>query len=122
MSLVTFDKNWDKHVKMARQIIVIRLIIFPTFVAECKTTNTPKTTKPFSFMKFISTLSLSLIFAFLTLNTQAQLFENFEDGSKNYYAPSPIELSTGDWMFAEALIGTGVYDKKNGNKAARIWD
>lgn len=71
-------------------------------------------------MKFICSLTLSLILSFFVFNLQAQLFENFEEGSKNTYAPFSIELSTGEWMFDQALIGTTAGDKKNGLKSARI--
>jgi hypothetical protein len=71
-------------------------------------------------MKFISPLTLSLILSFFVFNLQAQLFEDFEAGSKSTYAPFAIELSTGEWMFDQALIGTLSSDKKNGLKSARI--
>ncbi|MBW6478187.1 MAG: T9SS type A sorting domain-containing protein [Bacteroidales bacterium] len=73
-------------------------------------------------MKFISSFVLSLILSFFALNLKAQLFENFEEGSKTSYAPFAIELSTGDWMFDDALVGTLASDKKNGLKSARIRD
>jgi hypothetical protein len=118
--LLNFVWIWDRFKKKVWPIIVIRLIIFPTFVAECITTTSPKTIKPFSFMKFISPLTLSLILSFFVFNLQAQLFEDFEAGSKSTYAPFAIELSTGDWMFDQALIGNLAGDKKNGLKSARI--
>ena len=71
-------------------------------------------------MKFISPLFLFLGFSLLAITLQAQLFENFEDGSKIAYTPFSIELSTGEWMFDNALLGTLAGDKKNGLKAARI--
>ncbi|MFN2396308.1 MAG: phospholipase D-like domain-containing protein [Bacteroidales bacterium] len=73
-------------------------------------------------MKLISPLTLSLIFSFIIFNLQAQLFEDIEQGSKNTYSPFAIELSTGDWMFDNALVGTLASDKKNGLKSARIRD
>jgi phosphatidylserine/phosphatidylglycerophosphate/cardiolipin synthase-like enzyme len=121
-NLFTFAYNWDSLKYKVWQIIVICLIIFPKFVAECKTTTSPKTVKPLSFMKLISPLFLTLIFSFIMLNLQAQLFEDFEQGSKTSYTAFAIELSTGEWMFDEALVGTLASDKKNGLKSARIRD
>ena len=65
---------------------------------------------------------LLLIFLSFVFTLQAQLFESFEEGSKITYAPFSIELSTGEWMFSGALIGTLAGDKKNGLKSARIQD
>ncbi len=73
-------------------------------------------------MRIISPLILLLIFLSFVFTLQAQLFESFEEGSKITYAPFSIELSTGEWMFSGALIGTLAGDKKNGLKSARIQD
>ena len=73
-------------------------------------------------MKYIFSLVLSLVLSFFISNLHAQLFEDFEEGSKISYEPFSIELLTGDWMFDDALIRTTAGDKKNGLKSARIRD
>lgn len=50
----------------------------------------------------------------------AQLFEDFEGGTKNSYAAATVDLASGPWMFDDALLGTLAGDKKNGLKSARI--
>lgn len=67
-------------------------------------------------------LTFSVVF-FLFLfagSVFAQLFEDFEQGTKNYYAYGQDMLGTGEWTFDDALIGTAAGDKKNGLKSARI--
>ena len=61
-----------------------------------------------------------IAFIFLSFSLQAQLFEDFEQGTKNYYASGQDVLETGEWTFVDALIGTTAGDKKNGLKSARI--
>lgn len=56
----------------------------------------------------------------LSLTAKAQLFENFEQGVKTSYIPSPVTLETGTWYFSDALIGTLANDKKNGAKSVRF--
>lgn len=46
--------------------------------------------------------------------------ENFESGSKLSYAVSDVVLSTGIWNLSDALLGTDVNDKKNGQKGVRL--
>ena len=48
--------------------------------------------------------------------------ETFESGSKTSYIPAVLTLSTGNWYFDNALIGTSTSDVKNGTKSARITD
>lgn len=65
------------------------------------------------------------VFTFLFLftfapTTQAQMFEDFEEGNKTSYAPASVSLETGSWFFDDALIGTLEQDKKNGYRSARI--
>ncbi len=55
-----------------------------------------------------------------TAPTQAALLENFEAGSKGAYAAAPEALSTGTWLFTEALIGSADQDHKDGEHAARL--
>jgi phosphatidylserine/phosphatidylglycerophosphate/cardiolipin synthase-like enzyme len=66
-------------------------------------------------LSFVLTTSL-----FITAN--AQLFENFETGVKPGYAEDSVTLTTGSWLFSDALIGTLDGDKKNGTRSARIRD
>lgn len=68
------------------------------------------------FFHFLVIITLSL----LSTNVNAQLIEDFEQGSKSYYAFGYDNLATGQWAFDEALIGTIDNDKKNGAKSARI--
>jgi hypothetical protein len=46
--------------------------------------------------------------------------EDMELGTKTSYATANITLSTGNWTFNDALIGTSTSDKKTGAKSARI--
>ena len=73
-------------------------------------------------MKNLRQISLFLIAVFSFTHLQAQLFEDFEQGTKITYAPFSVDLSSGEWMFNDALIGTSAGDKKNGQKSTRIRD
>lgn len=46
--------------------------------------------------------------------------ETFETGTKGSYTAASVTLSSGSWMFSDAVIGGEANDKKNGAKAARI--
>ncbi len=46
--------------------------------------------------------------------------ESVEQGTKQYYHKENISLSSGEWIFDDALIGESLSDKKNGNKSIRI--
>ncbi|KAA9327185.1 T9SS type A sorting domain-containing protein [Hymenobacter busanensis] len=49
------------------------------------------------------------------------LFEDFEAGVKASYTAGTVTLSSGDWLFTDALIGTTAgSDRFNGTKSARI--
>ncbi|EFM10790.1 Ig domain protein group 2 domain protein [Paenibacillus curdlanolyticus YK9] len=48
------------------------------------------------------------------------LSEYFESGTKGAYAAANVTLSTGSWMFSNALIGNLSTDKKIGTQAARL--
>jgi hypothetical protein len=49
------------------------------------------------------------------------LFEDFEQGTKTSYVPASVQLQSGGWTLAEALIGTTPNaDKFNGAKSARL--
>lgn len=52
--------------------------------------------------------------------TVAPTQEAFESGTKPDYATGTVTLSTGDWTFTDALLGTDVGDHKNGAQAARL--
>ncbi len=63
---------------------------------------------------------LAILVLLLPAPATAQLFEDFEDGTKGGYAAGTVQLSSGAWMFDEALIGSLDSDKKIGSRAARI--
>ncbi|NJM80032.1 MAG: DNA/RNA non-specific endonuclease [Flavobacterium sp.] len=46
--------------------------------------------------------------------------ETFESGTKTSYANGSVNLSSGTWFFANALLGDLTNDRKFGSKAARI--
>ncbi|MWC29793.1 Ig domain protein group 2 domain protein [Paenibacillus sp. MMS18-CY102] len=48
------------------------------------------------------------------------LSEYFESGTKGAYAAANVTLSSGSWMFNNALIGNLSTDKKSGTQSARI--
>ena len=64
---------------------------------------------------------LPLLALLLSITTaQAQLFEDFEEGSKTGYAGASVTLSTGDWYLDDALIGNLDNDKYNGSFGVRM--
>jgi len=71
-------------------------------------------------MKHFKPLSLFVFIFLLNGITQAQLFEDFEQGEKSSYAAGHDDLETGKWFFDDALIGNTTLDKKNGSRSARI--
>lgn len=70
-----------------------------------------------SLLIFIATFAV--IFAGLS-PVHAQLFENFESGTKTGYANGNVQLTTGSWFFNDALLGTLANDKKEGGQTSRI--
>lgn len=46
--------------------------------------------------------------------------ETFETGTKTAYAPADITLSTGQWNFSDALLGSLAGDHRNGGKCVRL--
>ncbi|MFY0254923.1 DNA/RNA non-specific endonuclease [Chitinophaga sp. 30R24] len=50
------------------------------------------------------------------------LAEDFETGSQNNYNSSEVALSSGNWYFKDALLGSLVEDHKTGRQALRIRD
>ncbi|TVQ83852.1 MAG: T9SS C-terminal target domain-containing protein, partial [Bacteroidetes bacterium] len=71
-------------------------------------------------MKKLVKLLLVQVIILQTLTVHAQFFEDFEQGTKNFYGMGPDTLETGEWIFNNALIGNTPGDKKNGLKSARI--
>ena len=73
--------------------------------------------------RFTNRFLISLWALFLlgtTLN--AQVTENFEIGSKNSYEADEVNLSSGVWLFDEALISGSTGDRVRDDRAARIRD
>lgn len=52
--------------------------------------------------------------------TLAPTQETFETGTKPDYPTGTVTLSTGDWTFTDALLGTDASDHKNGTQAVRV--
>ena len=52
--------------------------------------------------------------------TPTGFFEPFEAGSKGSYPTGTVTLTTGDYVFDDALIGASATDLKNGAKSARV--
>ncbi|HCX99534.1 MAG TPA: hypothetical protein DG754_05275 [Bacteroidales bacterium] len=73
-------------------------------------------------MRFFFHFMVIVTLSFLSTNANAQLIEDFEQGSKSYYIFGYDNLATGQWAFDDALIGTLANDKKNGAKSVRIRD
>ena len=71
-------------------------------------------------MRFIS--FLVAIFLTLPVSGFAQLFEDFEEGSKTAYAPGVVDFSTGPWLLDDALIGSAAGDRFHGTRSVRIRD
>ncbi len=67
-------------------------------------------------------LLLLLVLTLPLQEAQAQLFENFEEGSKGSYAAGNVELQTGEWLLDDALLGNQDGDRKNGDQSVRIRD
>lgn len=61
-----------------------------------------------------------LALTLLTNSVNAQLFEDFESGSKGSYAGGSVSLATGDWYMNDALIGNLSNDKYNGSQGVRM--
>jgi len=69
----------------------------------------------------LSTLFLFLLFLSAFVSTSnAQLIEDFEQGTKGFWAAASVNLSSGTWFFDEALLGTDDRDRKFGTKAVRM--
>lgn len=76
-----------------------------------------------SFSRNIFCSGLFFIFLCFGLHpAYAQLFEDFEQGSKGAFAAGTVELETGTWMFDDALIGSRDGDLFFGTRSARIRD
>jgi len=73
---------------------------------------------PFAFQAAI----VIHIFLLFTLRAEAQIFEDFEAGSKNAYAAGVVTFSTGEWLLDDALVGQADGDRKFGSRSIRIRD
>ncbi len=69
-----------------------------------------------------SVFSVLLLIFFIPASGLAQLFEDFEEGSKNAYAAGVVEFSTGEWLLDDALVGSADGDRFNGERSVRIRD
>lgn len=58
----------------------------------------------------------------LTVSAQAQLFEDFEQGTLTSYPTEPqgVALSSGIWLFQQTVLGRDTRDRKNGEQAPRL--
>lgn len=56
----------------------------------------------------------------VTTTQVVSLSETFESGTKGAYTAGNVTLSSGSWLFDNALIGNLSTDKKNGTQSARI--
>lgn len=65
-------------------------------------------------------LSFTTVLLLFSISSAAQLFEDFEQGSKGGYAGASVTLSTGSWFFDEALLGGLDNDMRNGSKSVRM--
>ncbi|NBB76494.1 MAG: DUF1573 domain-containing protein, partial [Bacteroidetes bacterium] len=70
----------------------------------------------FAFSFLISFWALFLIGS----NINAQVTENFETGSKNSYEADEVNLSSGTWLFEDALLSGSSGDRVRDDRAARI--
>jgi phosphatidylserine/phosphatidylglycerophosphate/cardiolipin synthase-like enzyme len=73
-----------------------------------------------SFVPFIARFFFTIFILILPQLMQAQLLEDFEQGTKTGYAAAEVALASGSWMFDDALLGTLEGDRKNGTRSARI--
>jgi len=76
--------------------------------------------KKISRFLFSILILFTLPFAFITHESQAQLLEDFEEGTKSSYSPALETLPSGPWFLGYALIGTEGNDQKNGSKSVRL--
>lgn len=65
-------------------------------------------------------LLLSLLFIGLTTIANAQFTETFDNPVKGSYADGAASLDSGNWYFAESLIGNLAADQKFGSHAVRM--
>lgn len=65
-------------------------------------------------------LLISLLFIGLTSIANAQFTETFDSPVKGSYADGAVTLESGNWYFAESLIGNLAADQKFGSHAVRM--
>lgn len=70
---------------------------------------------------FIFLISFGALFLFGS-KLKAQVTENFETGSKNSYEADEVNLSSGLWLFDDALLSGSSGDRVRDDRAARIRD
>lgn len=63
-----------------------------------------------------------LIILVIPVATYAQLFEDFETGSKGSYAAAVVEFDTGNWLLDDALIGRSTGDRFFDSQSIRLRD
>jgi endonuclease G, mitochondrial len=77
--------------------------------------------------KYVFRFVWAVVFCVLTtakisVNAQSStlLNEGFESGGKTSYAAASVNLNSGSWYLADALIGSSSSDRKTGGYAARV--
>ena len=87
-----------------KKLLLIALLLL--IIASCKKSDNPPVVTPP-----------------VTPPTQPQNYtitENFDEGSKTAYADGNISLTTGQWDFNDALLGSLATDVKDGKQSVRI--
>jgi endonuclease G len=76
------------------------------------------TLRRYSYLLLVPLLALCA--GQVTAQTTPPTQEAFETGTKPDYPAATVTLSTGDWTFTDALLGTDANDHKNGAQAVRV--
>src|ERR1700749_1614754 len=84
-----------------KKLLLIAFLLF--IIASCKKSDNPPVVTPP-----------------VTQPQNYTITENFEDGSKTAYADATVALSTGQWDFNDALLGSLATDVKDGKQSVRI--
>ena len=93
----------------------------PEPVSRFKKTSIYSQARIYLMQLSLRSFLLASLMALLTpFVTHAQLFEDFEDGSKNSYAAATVELSSGPWLLDDALLGSDNGDKTLGSQSVRL--
>jgi endonuclease G len=86
-----------------KKLLLIAFLVF--IAASCKKSDNTVVTKP------------------LVTPTQPQSYaitEDFEPGSKAAYADGTVALTTGQWDFNDALLGSLATEVKDGKQSVRV--